>query len=100
MPGINFSAKFVLEFAIVLLGASVSVTTMATLRPVLVVGIACIVVMVIGVSYLVCRIFGIPQRTAGHVGCGRSLLHREPGQQIAVQRGTDAARAHGQQRQD
>ena len=73
MPGINFSAKFVLEFAIVLLGASVSVTTIATLGPVLVVGIASIVVMAIGASCLVCRVLGIPQRMAILIACGNSI---------------------------
>jgi len=73
MPGINFCAKFVLEFAIVLLGASVSVTTIATLGPVLVVGIASIVVMAIGASCLVCRVLGIPQRMAILIACGNSI---------------------------
>src|SRR5215471_7550909 len=73
MPGINFSAKFVLEFAIVLLGASVSVTTIATLGPVLVVGIACIVVTAIGASYLVCRVLGISQRMAILIAYGNSI---------------------------
>ena len=42
-PGINFSAKFVLECAIAMLGASVSVTTILSLGPLLIAGIACIV---------------------------------------------------------
>ena len=49
--GINFSAKFVLEFAIVLLGASVSVAMTAALGSLVILGIACIVALAIGTSY-------------------------------------------------
>ncbi len=72
-PGINFSAKFVLEFAIVLLGASVSATTIAALGPALIVGIACIVAVAIGTSYLLCRSLGLPQRMAILIACGNSI---------------------------
>jgi uncharacterized integral membrane protein (TIGR00698 family) len=72
-PGINFSAKFVLEFAIVLLGASVSVTTIAALGPTLIAGIACIVAVAIGSSYLVCCALGLPQRMAILIACGNSI---------------------------
>ena len=39
-PGINFGAKFVLEVAIVILGASVSITTILALGPALILGVA------------------------------------------------------------
>ena len=64
-PGINFSAKFVLEFAIVMLGASVSVATIWSLGPVLIVGIACIVAVSIAV--------GLPKRMSILVACGNSI---------------------------
>ncbi len=67
-PGINFSAKFVLEFAIVILGASVSVATIWSLGPVLIVGIACIVAVSIAASYVICQAVGLPQ---AHVHSGR-----------------------------
>ena len=54
-PGINFSAKFVLEVAIVILGASVSVTTIFALGPALILGVASIVALSIGFSYGFCR---------------------------------------------
>jgi len=72
-PGIHFSGKTVLELAIVMLGASVSAGTIAALGPLLIVGIACIVVAAIGVSYLICRALGLPQRMAILVACGNSI---------------------------
>jgi uncharacterized integral membrane protein (TIGR00698 family) len=72
-PGINVSAKFVLEVAIVMLGASVSVATIVALGPFLIVGIACIVVVAIGASYLICRALGLPMRMAILVACGNSI---------------------------
>lgn len=72
-PGINFSGKFLLEIAIVLLGASVSAGTIMALGPFLIVGIACIVVVSIGASYLICRALKLPQRMAILVACGNSI---------------------------
>ena len=45
VPGIAFSAKFLLECAVVMLGASVSVATVLALGPFLLVGIASVVAM-------------------------------------------------------
>jgi uncharacterized integral membrane protein (TIGR00698 family) len=78
-PGINFSAKFVLEFAIVMLGASVSVATIWSLGPVLIVGIACIVAVSIAASYVICQAVGLPKRmsiliAAGNSICGNSAI--------------------------
>jgi uncharacterized integral membrane protein (TIGR00698 family) len=72
-PGINFSAKFVLEFAIVMLGASVSAATIAALGPALIIGIASIVAVAIGTSYLICRALGLKQRLAILIACGNSI---------------------------
>jgi uncharacterized integral membrane protein (TIGR00698 family) len=73
IPGISFSAKFVLEIAIVLLGASVSIATILALGPVLIVGIACIVAVAIGCSYVISRAMGLPQRTSILIACGNSI---------------------------
>ncbi len=78
-PGINFSAKFVLECAIVMLGASVSATTIMALGLHLIIGIAVIVSVGIGASYLICRALGLPQRlsilvAAGNSICGNSAI--------------------------
>jgi uncharacterized integral membrane protein (TIGR00698 family) len=72
-PGIAFSAKFVLEFAIVLLGAAVSVTTIVKLGPILIVGIASIVALSIGGSYAICRALSLPRRMAVLIACGNSI---------------------------
>ena len=50
IPGITFSAKFLLECAVVMLGASVSAATVLALGPFLLVAIASVVAMALGVS--------------------------------------------------
>jgi len=72
-PGISASAKFILEVAIVLLGGSISIATVAALGPFLIVGIASIVTVALGVSYLICRILGLPQRMSILIACGNSI---------------------------
>ena len=72
-PGINFSGKFVLECAIVMLGAAVSVSTIAALGPLLIVGIVFIVALAIGVSFVICRALGLPIRMAILIACGNSI---------------------------
>jgi uncharacterized integral membrane protein (TIGR00698 family) len=72
-PGIRFSAKTLLEVAIVMLGASVSATTIFALGPVLIFGIAGIVAVAIGTSYAICRALGLPLRLAILVACGNSI---------------------------
>jgi len=71
--GIAFSAKPLLELAIVMLGASVSMATIFALGPVLIVGIAGIVTLSIGTSYAICRALGLPLRMAILVACGNSI---------------------------
>lgn len=72
-PGIAFSAKFLLEFAVVILGASVSVATVLALGPALIVGIACVVVFGIVTSYGICRSLLLPPRMAILIACGNSI---------------------------
>jgi uncharacterized integral membrane protein (TIGR00698 family) len=72
-PGVNFSAKFMLEVAIVLLGAAVSVTTIAALGPALIAGITLLVAVAIGASYSICRALGLPQRLSILIACGNSI---------------------------
>jgi uncharacterized integral membrane protein (TIGR00698 family) len=89
-PGINFSAKFVLELAIVMLGAAVSVSTIVALGPQLIVGIACIVAVALGVSYLMCRALGLPQRMAILIACGNSICGNSAIAAIAPVIGADS----------
>ena len=71
--GIGFSAKTLLEIAVVLLGASVSVRAIVAIGPALIVGIAVVVVVAIATSYLISRTLGLPQRMAILVACGNSI---------------------------
>jgi uncharacterized integral membrane protein (TIGR00698 family) len=73
VPGIAFSAKTLLEIAVVLLGASVSVATVLALGPILLVGIASVVAMALGSSFIICRMLGLPLRMAILVACGNSI---------------------------
>jgi uncharacterized integral membrane protein (TIGR00698 family) len=71
--GIAFSAKMLLEIAVVLLGASVSVTTVLALGPKLLGGIALVVAVALASSYCISRLLGLPQRMAILVACGNSI---------------------------
>jgi uncharacterized integral membrane protein (TIGR00698 family) len=71
--GIQFSAKQLLEVAVMLLGASVSASTVLAIGPRMLVGIAAIVAVSIGLSYGVSRALGLQQRLAILVACGNSI---------------------------
>ena len=64
LPGINFSAKFLLEVAVMLLGASISVQTILAAGPSLLIGIAGVVMVAIPASYMLGRALGLSQRIA------------------------------------
>jgi uncharacterized integral membrane protein (TIGR00698 family) len=89
-PGVNFSARFVLEIAIVMLGASVSVGTILALGPILITGIAGIVSVAIGVSYIICRALGLPQRMSILIACGNSICGNSAIAAIAPVIGADS----------
>ena len=72
-PGINFSAKTLLEIAIVLLGASLSASTVWALGPILLFGIVTIVAVSIASSYAICSAFGLPPRMCILIACGNSI---------------------------
>jgi uncharacterized integral membrane protein (TIGR00698 family) len=71
--GIGFSAKMLLEIAVVLLGASVSARTVLAAGPGLLVGIAAVVVVAIASSYGMGRLLGLPHRMATLIACGNSI---------------------------
>ena len=73
VTGINFSAKFLLELAVVLLGASLSTGAVLALGPLLLIGIALVVVIAIAASYAICRGVGLSQKMAILVACGNSI---------------------------
>jgi uncharacterized integral membrane protein (TIGR00698 family) len=72
-PGIAFSAKTLLEVAVVLLGASVSARTVLALGPKLLLGIVGVVAVAIATSYAISRGLGLKQRMAILVACGNSI---------------------------
>ena len=72
-PGIGFSAKTLLEVAVMLLGASISFQAVLQAGPGLVLGIAVVVALAIGTSYGVCRLLGLPVHMAVLVACGNSI---------------------------
>ena len=71
--GIGFSAKTLLEIAVVLLGASVSAGTVLAAGPGLLLGIAGVVVVAIAASYGLGRLLGLPRRMATLIACGNSI---------------------------
>ena len=71
--GIEFSAKKLLEIAVVLLGASVSIRAVLAIGPELIVGIAIVVVVAIATSYAISRALGLRPRMAILVACGNSI---------------------------
>jgi uncharacterized integral membrane protein (TIGR00698 family) len=72
-PGIGFSAKTLLEIAVMMLGASISFQAVADAGLTLVVGVAVVVVVAIVASYLLCRFLRLPKRMAVLVACGNSI---------------------------
>ncbi len=73
LPGIDFSAKILLEIAVVLLGAALSASTVLALGPFLLVGIVVVVIFAIASSYAICRALGLRQKMAILIACGNSI---------------------------
>ncbi|QYE33597.1 YeiH family protein (plasmid) [Polymorphobacter sp. PAMC 29334] len=71
--GIVFSAKYLLEVAVVLLGASVSAATILAAGPALLVGIVVVVAVAILLSFGIGRLLGLPTRMALLIACGNSI---------------------------
>ena len=71
--GIDFSAKMLLEVAVVLLGASVSAATLSSLGVGFVLGIFALVALAIVVSFGVGRALGLNARMALLVACGNAI---------------------------
>lgn len=73
LPGIHFSATILLETAVVLLGASVSVRTVLALGPKLLLGIVAVVAVSILFSYAISRLLRLSSRMAILIACGNSI---------------------------
>jgi len=73
LPGIDFSAKTLLEIAIVLLGASISLSAIDQAGVWLIAGIAIVVIMSIAATYAIGRLLGLPPKLATLIACGNSI---------------------------
>jgi uncharacterized integral membrane protein (TIGR00698 family) len=71
--GITFSAKTLLEVAVVLLGASVSAAAIASEGAALIGAIVAVVVFSLGASYSIGRALRLPHRMALLIACGNSI---------------------------
>lgn len=71
--GISFSAKTLLEIAVVLLGASISASAVVDAGSGLILGIAAVVVIAIALSYGIGRLLRLPAKMAVLVACGNSI---------------------------
>ncbi|WFU08022.1 putative sulfate exporter family transporter [Rhizobium sp. CB3090] len=72
-PGIDFSAKILLEIAIVLLGSSISLSAISGAGVWLIAGIAIVVVLSIAATYMTGRLLGLPPKLATLIACGNSI---------------------------
>lgn len=72
-PGIHFSAKTLLELAVLLLGTAVSAGALLANGWALLAGIAAVVVAAIGCSYAIGRASGLPHKLAVLIACGNSI---------------------------
>jgi uncharacterized integral membrane protein (TIGR00698 family) len=73
LPGIDFSAKILLELAVMLMGASISVQSIFAAGPTLLLGIVGVVFLAIAASYTLGRMMGLSQRMAILIACGNSI---------------------------
>ena len=72
-PGVQFSAKTLLEVAVALLGATVSGAAVMALGPVLLLAIVGVVALAIVGGYALGRAFGLPPAMALLVACGNAI---------------------------
>jgi uncharacterized integral membrane protein (TIGR00698 family) len=71
--GVRFTAKEVLEVAVLLLGVSVDLPLLLEAGPALAAGIVLVVVLGIALSYGLGRAFGLPHKLAVLVACGNAI---------------------------
>jgi uncharacterized integral membrane protein (TIGR00698 family) len=73
MSGISFSAKQLLEVAVMLMGASLSLAAIAASGPLLLAVVVAIVIVSLVFSYGVSRALGLPQKISILIACGNSI---------------------------
>lgn len=72
-PGVTFSAKTLLEAAIVLIGASLNLTVMGQSELVLLFGVTVFVMAAIAIGYGIGRALGLSPRLSALVACGNAI---------------------------
>ncbi|GBU17786.1 MULTISPECIES: putative sulfate exporter family transporter [Methylobacterium] len=72
-PGIAFSAKQLLEVAVMLLGASISFAAILASGPVLLAAIVATVVVTIAASFTISRVLGLSVRMSILIACGNAI---------------------------
>jgi uncharacterized integral membrane protein (TIGR00698 family) len=88
--GINFSAKFLLEFAVMLLGASISLGAIIGSGVGLMAGIVGTVIIALATSYCISRWLGLSQRLSILIACGNSICGNSAIAAVAPVIGADA----------
>ncbi|MEH2566579.1 YeiH family protein [Bradyrhizobium sp. AZCC 2289] len=88
--GIAFSAKQLLELAVMLLGASISFAAIAAAGSLLMAAIVATVVVALAVSYSLSRMFGLSTRLAILIACGNSICGNSAIAAVAPVIGADA----------
>lgn len=91
VPGISFSAKTLLEVAVLLLGASVSTRIIMAVGPALLASIVLVVMAAITISYGIGRTLELRQRLALLVACGNSICGNAAIAAVAPVIGADSA---------
>lgn len=71
--GISFSARTLLEVAVVLLGATISAGALLAVGPALLIGTALVVTVALFSGYGLGRLLGLPHRMAVLVACGNAI---------------------------
>ena len=71
--GISFSAKMLLEIAVMLLGASITLSAIIASGPGLLIGVLLTVAAALLASYFISRALGLPQRISILIACGNSI---------------------------
>lgn len=72
-PGVSFAGKILLEVAIVLLGASVSIATVVSAGATMIILVVATVLASLVISYSICRALGLQDGLATLVACGNSI---------------------------
>lgn len=88
--GIEFSAKILLEVAILLLGATLSAHAIAAASPWLLLGVVGVVSLAIATSYGIGRLLGLRPRMALLVACGNAICGNSAIAAVAPAIGADA----------